>query len=327
MAEQDKTLLLHKIDGTLRTRMYANLLEETEDEIQNHLDEFDVTHIGNEEVESEDLLDTYINAKRVSGRSELTLVRYRYTIERFMQYVNVKTREVNQHHVRDYFAHEKRRGIQDSTIEGTREVLNSYFGWLEHEKMIPSNPVFNVEPIKCQIKERNALSASEIEILKRNCKNIRDNAIISFLLATGCRISELVGLNVDDVDLVNGECIVLGKGNKERTVFLDEVALLTLKEYLARRNDDCEALFVNKRHGRLLPGGIRCMLKTLAEKANVDHVHPHRFRRTNVTHLLNRGMPIQEVAILAGHSKIDTTMKYFAANKARIKNSYRMYTE
>ena len=327
MSSKDKALLMHKVESTLKPRMFANLLEEAVEEIQDHLDEFDVTHTGGTFApESEDLLDVFINAKRVSGRSEKTLVRYRYVIERFLKSANAKTRQVTPYHIREYFAGEMSRGVSESTIEGIRQTLSAYFGWLEHEKLIDRNPVFNIEPIKYQKKERLSLSYADIEVLRRNCKNIRDNAIISFLLATGCRISEVTGLNRDDVDLDAGECIVLGKGNKERTVFLDDVAVLTVREYLATRSDSCPALFVNKDHRRLNPGGVRAMLKKVAAAAHIDNVHPHRFRRTMVTHLLNRGMPIQEVAIIVGHEKVDTTMKYFSSNKSRIKNSYRIYT-
>ena len=314
MATQDKALLMHKVEGTLRTRMFANLLEEAVDEIQDHLDEFEISHIQDGTMETEDMLDSYINAKKVGGRSEKTLVRYRYVIERFLKEVNVKTKNITTEHIRNYFAKEMTRGVAESTVDGIRQILCGYFGWLEHEKMIRANPISNIEAIKFQKKERISMSDVDMEILKRHCQNIRDRAIFNFLLATGCRISEVTNLNRTDVDLDNGECIVLGKGNKERTVFLDDVAVLTLREYLSSRNDTCEALFVNKRGGRLQPGGVRAMLKALSEKAGVDNVHPHRFRRTMVTRLLNRGMPIQEVAIIVGHERVDTTMQYFSSN-------------
>ena len=326
MATQDKVLLMHKVESALKPRMFANLLEEAVDEIQGHLDEFDVTHIGEAKPEEDNMLDSYIAAKKVGGRSEGTQTRYRYVIERFLKSINVRTKDVTTEHIRQYFAQEMERGVSESTVDGVRQILSSYFGWLEHEKLICRNPIFNIESIKYQKKERLAMSYADTEVLKRHCKTIRDHALICFLLATGCRISEVVNLNRDDVDLDKGECIVLGKGNKERTVFLDDVAVMTLREYLAQRNDDCEALFVGKGNKRFQPGGVRAMLKTLATESGIENVHPHRFRRTLVTRLLNRGMPIQEVAIIVGHEKVDTTMKYYAANKSRIKNSYRMYT-
>ena len=325
MSVQDKALLMHKVEGTLKPRMFANMLEEAVCEIQTHLDEFEINHIVDAQ-ESEDMIDRYINAKIVGGRSEGTIVRYRYIIERFLRFANVKTCEVTKEHIRTYFAHELRRGISESTIDGIRQILYGYFNWLEREKLIITNPVYNIETVKSQKKERMTLSPSDIELLKRKTKSLRDNAIINFLLATGCRISEVTSLNRDDVDLENGECIVLGKGNKERTVYLDEVAVLTLREYLASRNDNIDALFIGKRKERLQPGGVRAMMKKLSISSGVENVHPHRFRRTMVTKLLNRGMPIQEVALVVGHERVDTTMMYFSANKSRLKNSYRIYT-
>ena len=324
MASQDKALLMNKVEETLKPRMFANLLEEAIDEIQDHLDEFDITHINQDVIKTEDLLIVYLNAKKVGGRSEKTLTRYAYVIGRFLKAVGIKTKDITTDHVRDYFSKELARGVAESTVDGIRETLNAYFGWLEQEKLIRRNPVVHIEAIKYQKKERLSLSATDIELIKRK-SGVRDNAIVSFLLATGCRISEMTQLNRTDVDLDAGECVVLGKGNKERTVFLDDVAILTLKEYLSQRNDDNEALFVGCRKERLQPGGVRAMMKRLSKASGVENVHPHRFRRTNVTRLLNHGMAIQEVAILAGHSKVDTTMKYFAASKTRIKNSYRMH--
>ena len=325
MATQDKVLLMHKVEGTLRTRMFANLLEEATTEIQGHLDEFDVVHIANDADVQSDMLKTYLDAKRTEGRSEKTLVRYQYVIERFIKAVGLNERSITTYHVRDYIAGEQERGINDSTLEGIRECLNAYFAWLEHEKLITSNPVFNVSPIKYQKKVRESFSTTDIERLKRACKSMRDIAIINFLLSTGCRISEAVALNREDINFDTGECIVLGKGNKERTVYLNEVAIMTLREYLACRQDNCEALFIGKDLVRLQQNGVRAMLRDLGAKAGVENVHPHRFRRTLITRLLNNGMQIHEVAIVAGHDKVDTTMKYFHMDKNRIKSSYNRY--
>lgn len=326
MPSQDKALLMHKVEDTLKPRMFANLLEEAVEQIQGHLDEFEISHISSDCIESEDLLDQYITAKKVAGRSEKTLVRYRYIIERFLIAAGLKTREVTKEHIRKYFADELERGVSESTVDGIRQVIAGYFSWLEHEKLITRNPAYNIEAIQYQQKERQAFSYADTDVMKRSCKSPRDSAILNFFLATGCRVSEVAGLNRRDVDLDKGECIVLGKGNKERTVFLDDVAILTLREYLATRKDDNEALFLGKGGRRLNPGGYRAMLKRIEAQSDIKNVHPHRFRRTLVTRLLNRGMPIQEVAIIAGHSNVDTTMGYYASSKERIKNSYRIHT-
>lgn len=326
MPSQDKALLMNKVEETLKPRMFANMLDEAVDEIQEHLDEFDITHIGTLPLKPDDMLESFINAKHVAGRSEKTLVRYRYVINRFMAFCGVSTRDVTPQHVRAYFAHEIERGVSLSTVDGLRETLHGYFAWLVADHLIVRNPLLNIEAIKYQKKERLSLSNSDVELLKRNAGSIRNNAIISFLLATGCRVGEIVGLNKKDVKLNAAECIVLGKGNKERTVFLDDVAVLTLREYLRSRHDRNPALFVNRNGERLSAGGIRAMLNKIAAASDLENVHPHRFRRTAVTNLLNRGMPIQEVAILVGHEKVDTTMKYFSSDKTRLKNSYMMYS-
>lgn len=323
MAIQDKVMLLHQVDGTLRPRMFANMFDEAMEEINEHLDGYDITRTTTATGSASDMIDAYINAKKAENKSDKTLVRYRYIIERFVKAADVNIRDINTFTVRDYLAAEQTRGVQDSTVNGIREVLNAFFGWLEQEKLIMINPMRNVGPIKCQKKVREAFSDSEIEKLRRSCKNPRDMAIINFLLSTGCRISEVTQLNKDDVDLENGECTVLGKGNKQRTVYLNDIALMTLREYLALKNRSYkEPLFTGLRGERLSPNGVRIMLKALGKRAGVENVHPHRFRRTLITMLLNHDMPIQEVAIVAGHDKIDTTMKYFAASNSRIKSSY-----
>lgn len=326
MATQDKVMLLHQVEGTLKPRMFANLLEEAVAEITDHLNGYDIQHISGTGGTADDMLKTFIDAKRVEGRSESTLIRYQYIIERFMNFAKCNTSEVTTHHVRAYIAAEQERGVADSTLDGMRQVLSSFFGWLDHERMIPSNPMGNIAAIKAQKKVREAFSAYEIQRLKKSCTNTRDMAIMCFLLCSGCRISEVCGLNRDDINFSDGECVVLGKGNKQRTAFMDSVGIMTLKEYLASRKDDNEALFVGKRGERLQPGGVRAMLKVLAKAAGVENVHPHRFRRTIITTLLNRGMPIQEVAIIAGHEKVDTTMRYYAVDKSRIKSSYHRYS-
>ena len=326
MSAPDKALLMHKVEGTLKPRMFANLLEEAVEQIQGHLDEFEVTHISGEAIESDDLLKMFLAAKKTAGRSEKTLTRYQYIIERSLRQIGLKTREITKEHLRQFFADEMARGVSARTVDGVRQVLSGYFDWLEHEQLIPQNPAHNIEAIKYEQKERQALSYVDTDILARNCATLRDRAILTFLLATGCRVSEVTGLDRDSVDLALGECVVLGKGNKERTVFLDDVAVLTIREYLASRTDAGAALFVGKAGRRLQPGGIRAMLKRLAAACGVENVHPHRFRRTLITRLLNRGMAIQDVAVLSGHAKIDTTMKYYAQSKARIKSAYRMHT-
>ena len=275
--------------------------------------------------EPDDLLDSFVASMHVQGRSKMTIERYTYVIGRFMAFAGVPTRQVNVYHIRNWLAAEKKRGIQDSTLEGNRQVLSSYFGWLFRESLIEKNPVVNVGVIKVPKKKRKTYSEVDMEKLNQCCKTIRDRAIINFLRSTGCRISEMTSLNRDAVDLDALECVVHGKGNKERTVYLDAVAGMILNEYLKSRKDTNPALFVGKGARRLEPGGVRAMLKELGKRAQVDHVHPHKFRRTLATGLARHGMPIQQVASLLGHEKLDTTMKYVNIDSQDTKYEYRRF--
>lgn len=289
------------------------------------LDKFDLVELE-DEMEQDDLLDCYVSAMKVECRSQKTIDRYVYVIGRMMEFVKVPTRRVSVYHLRNYLTHEKERGICEQTLEGYREIFSAYFNWLQRESLIDRNPCVNLGVIKVPKKEKKTYTDAELERLNWFCGNIRDRAILHFLRSTGCRISEITGLNRDQVNLELLECVVHGKGNKERTVYLDEVAGMLLAEYLNGRIDDVPALFINKQHDRLNPGGVRAMLNKLAEKAGVDHVHPHKFRRTLATDLARHGMPIQEVAKVLGHEKLDTTMKYVVLNKDDVKASYRRYT-
>lgn len=289
------------------------------------LDKFDLVELA-DEMEQDDLLDCYVSAMKVECRSQKTIDRYVYVIGRMMEFVKVPTRRVSVYHLRNYLTHEKERGICEQTLEGYREIFSAYFNWLQRESLIDRNPCVNLGVIKVPKKEKKTYTDAELERLNWFCGNIRDRAILHFLRSTGCRISEITGLNRDQVNLELLECVVHGKGNKERTVYLDEVAGMLLTEYLSSRIDDVPALFINKQHDRLNPGGVRAMLNKLAEKAGVEHVHPHKFRRTLATGLARHGMPIQEVAKVLGHEKLDTTMKYVVLNKDDVKASYRRYT-
>ena len=290
------------------------------------LDRFEMSEIPDEETETDDMLNSYVSALKVECRSQKTIDRYVYIIGKLMDFAKVPTRRVSVHHLRNFLTQEKERGICENTLEGYREIFSAYFNWLQRESLIDKNPCVNLGVIKVPKKEKKTYTDAELERLNWFCGNIRNRAILHFLRSTGCRISEVTELNRDAVNLEALECVVHGKGNKERTVYLDEVAGMLLQQYLNERKDDVPALFVNRLGDRLKPGGVRMMLNDLAEKAQVEHVHPHKFRRTLATDLTRHGMPIQEVAKILGHEKLDTTMKYVVLNKDDIKASYRRFT-
>lgn len=325
MSIEAKATLLQQLQERLSTKIVAADMPVVLAAIADQLAYYDVAYTEGTEQQADDLLDAYVSAMQIQGRSEKTIERYKYIIQRMMAKVRTSTRTITVFHLRQYLAQEKARGISESTLEGIRQIFSAYFNWLQCEGLITTNPTANLGAIKCPQKIKVTYSDIEIEKLKYCCSSARDRAIIAFLMSTGCRISEMTQLNRDDIDFANLECKVLGKGNKERTVYLDSVTGMLLLAYLRSRTDEYKALFIGKGSDRISPHGVRNMLNRLAKSAGVDHVHPHKFRRTLATNLIHRGMPVQEVASILGHDKLDTTMQYVVLDKTDLKNSYRKY--
>lgn len=325
MAIEAKVTLLGELERDLSDRLTAAQLASVMSALADRLNSYTMERLVDFTGTSDDLLMAYINALSVEGRSEKTLERYRYIITRMMESVKVPTNRITVYHLRRYLTDEKTRGISDRTLEGYRQVFSAYFNWLQRERLIENNPTANLGAIKYAKKQKDIYSDADVERMKFSCKTLRDRAIICFLQATGCRVSEVVGLNRDDVDIFNMVATVLGKGNKERTVYLDQVAAMTLQAYLEARKDNSPALFAGKGTDRLQPGAIRQMLVKLGKNAKVTHVHPHKFRRTTATNLIRHGMPIQEVAAILGHDKLDTTMQYVVLDKTAVQYSYKKY--
>jgi len=321
-AKQD---FLRNAESALSNILTASLMSGVLRALSDVMEGYEMRAIHEWAEEHDDCLKCYLDALSVECRSQQTIDRYHYVIGRMMAFAKVPTRKITVYHLRAFISAEKERGIADRTLEGYREIFSAYFNWLQRESLIDKNPSANLGAIKCAKKEKKTYSAVDFENLNRSCKCVRDRAIINFLSSTGCRISEMTGLNRDDVDLDKLECVVHGKGDKERTVYLSDVAGMLLGEYLSSRMDDNPALFISHLRSRLHPNGVRYMLAGLAKATGVDHVHPHKFRRTLATDLARHGMPIQEVAKILGHDKIDTTMQYVVLNKDDIKTSYRRY--
>ena len=325
MSIADKQVLLKNIESELRNIFTHASVTEAMRIISSEISQFNVDLRNDSEDVLDDFLSAFIDAKRVEGRSEKTIERYRYIITKMQKAIKTPQNKITVYHLRSYLMEEKNRGISDSTLEGNRSVFSAYFGWLYKEKLIDENPCNNLGCIKHIKKIRTPFSDVELERLKEMCTTERDKALISVLHATGCRISEVCGMDISDVDFQQMEATVLGKGNKERTVFLDDVSVMQLKRYLDKRKDNSPALFIGRGTSRMTPGGVRFCLKKLAERAGVENVHPHRFRRTLATGLIDRGMPIQEVASILGHENVNTTMTYVYINKHNVKNAYRKF--
>lgn len=330
MAIADKQVMINNLEQTLGDVLTANQIHTVMQTLTEELTHYDVSAVEDDYMPGTDMIAAFIDAKGVEGRSPNTLERYRYIMDRLMSSIKVPLHKVNVYHLRGFLSKEKDRGISDSTLEGYRQVYSSVFGWLHKEGLIPSNPCANLNPIKVAKKVRTPYSEVDMELLKDGCVRCRDKAIVYFLRATGCRISEMCKLNRADVDITLKECKVLGKGNKERTVYYDDVTALMLRRYLDSRSDTDGALFVSvKAKKRLKPGGVRYMLKTIehASQGALDNVHPHRFRRTFATGMIDAGMPIQDVAAILGHEKIDTTMRYVYQSAENIKAAYQRYSK
>ena len=325
MAIDAKVSFMNMAEKKMSAEITADTMSKVMRIIADVLEGYEMREVISFIDQTDDLLTCYLDALKVQGRSEKTISRYRYVIGRTMKEIGVPTRRVTVYHLRAYLAKRQENGIMDTSIESERQTLSAYFNWLQRENLIDKNPVSNLGTVKVAKREKKTLTDIELARLNNSCETVRDKAIINFLASTGCRISEMTDLNRDQIRFDSLECVVHGKGNKERVVYLSPVAGMYLKEYIASREDDEEALFMGQRKERLQPGGVRIMLKTLAKKAGVENVHPHKFRRTLATELSRKGMSIQEVARILGHDKIDTTMKYVMLNDDDVRASYRKY--
>ena len=328
MSFEDKVLFTDIVRFEVGKYLTVDGMEKVHRTLIEILSHFDVERIRIKGPDGgcDDFLENYLKALSVQGRSQKTIERYNYILKKMNCSLDIATKEITVYHLRKYLADEKERGLSERTLESTRQVFSAYFNWLQREHLIDSNPCSNLGAIKFPKKQKDIYSETDFERLKMNCRTVRDRAIVCFLQSTGCRISEMTQLDREDVDINALECTVFGKGSKERTVYLNSVAGMMLKEYLDSRKDDYPALFVGKGTDRMTPHGVRKMLTELGWKSNVNHVHPHKFRRTTATNLIKHGMPIQEVAAILGHDKLDTTMQYVVLDKTDIKNSYRKYS-
>ena len=324
MAIGEKFNLLNDAEGRLSTEVTAETMGRVLSILSDVLEGYEVRKITVIPGE-DDLSECYLEAMEIQGRSKKTLARYRLIIRKLMENVKVTTRQITVHNIRSFLTSEKERGIMDSTLESERQVLSAYFNWLQRESLIDKNPMANVGAIKCAKRKKQVLTDVDFEKLYRNCKSERDRAIIHVLAATGCRVTEMCELNRDQLDFERLKGVVHGKGDKERTIYFDSVTAVCLRAYLDSRTDDNPALFIGKGGERLMQNGVRQMLKTLAKKAGVNHVHPHKFRRTLATSMSRHGMPLQEIASILGHDKIDTTMKYVVLNEDDVNHSYRRF--
>lgn len=277
---------------------------------------------------SEVLLDRFLSTKRLEGRSEKTLNYYENTIRKMLHYIDKNATAIQTNDLRAYLSdYQKNNKISNVSVDNIRRNLSSFFNWLEDENYILKSPVRRIHKIKGTISVKEAFSDDELERLRAHCVEIRDLALIDLLASTGMRVGEVVRLNRGDIDFAERECIVYGKGDKERLVYFDARTKLHLQTYLSQRSDEEDALFVSLRapHTRMKIGGIEVRIKKLGLVSDVKKCHPHKFRRTMATIAIDKGMPIEQVQKLLGHEKIDTTLRYAMVKQSNVKNAHRKY--
>ncbi|CCZ42885.1 putative uncharacterized protein [Clostridium sp. CAG:122] len=280
------------------------------------------------EISNDEFLKMFLDAKRIEGCSDRTIKYYRVTIEHLLKNVVSPIRKITTEMMRAYLVdYQKINNCGKTTVDNIRRNISSFFSWLEEEDYILKSPMRRIHKIKTQKTVKNIISDEEIEKLRDNCKNIRDTAMIDLLYSTGIRVGELVKLNIEDIDFSERECVVFGKGDKERRVYFDAKSKIHLKNYIESRKDNNQALFVtlNAPYDRLKISGVEIRIRELGRMLNLEKVHPHKFRRTMATRAIDKGMPIEQVQKILGHSQIDTTMQYAIVNQNNVKASHRKY--
>lgn len=278
--------------------------------------------------ENTSMIESFISSKQIEGCSDRTIKYYKEIIDKFNDSFDKSIKRITTEEIRNYLSNYKEMSTCGSTtIDNIRRVLSSFFSWLEDEDYIIKSPIRRIHRIKTPTTVKEVLTDENLEKLRDECENIRDLSLIELLISTGMRVGELVNLNISNLNFEDRSCIVLGKGNKEREVYFDAKTKLHLKEYISKRNDTNDALFVSLRepHQRLSISGIELIVRNLGVNTNINKVHPHKFRRTLATMAIDKGMPVEQVQKLLGHVKIETTMHYAMVNQSNVKISHRRY--
>ena len=281
-----------------------------------------------DDIENEEYLRLFLEAKKIEGCSERTLKYYRVTVEHMLRHILTPIRKMTTEEIRTYLVeYQKINNCGKVTIDNVRRNMSSFFSWLEEEDYILKSPMKRIHKIKTKTVVKSTISDEDIEKLRDQCTETRDLAMIDLLYSTGIRVGELVNLNISDVDLEQRECIVYGKGDKERRVYFDAKAKIHLQNYLDSREDVNPALFVtlDAPHERLQISGVEIRVRKLGRRLGLERIHPHKFRRTMATRAIDKGMPIEQLQQLLGHRKIDTTLQYAMVKQSNVKIAHRKY--
>lgn len=315
---------IESILGDMSCCLNITQMKQLQESLLKRLDQGDQGEV----IQNSDYVLKYLSAKQIEGCSQRTISYYQTTLEKMLTIIQEPIRNITTEIVRDYL--KEYQSINDCskvTIDNVRRILSSFFSWLEEENHILKNPIRRIKKIKVGVTVKEIISDEKIEVIRDSCQNSRDLAIVDMLYSTGIRVGELVKLDKTDINFHERECIVYGKGDKERRVYFDAKTKLHLKKYLSERNDSSKALFVtlNKPHKRLQISGVEIRIRELGKKLGYENIHPHKFRRTMATRAIDKGMPIEQVQQLLGHQQIDTTMKYAMVNQNNVKNSHKKF--
>ena len=277
---------------------------------------------------SEELIGKFIEAKRIEGCSEKTLNYYRKTITDMLSGIEKEVMQITTEDLRKYLTdYQESKNISKVTVDNVRRILSSFFSWLEDEDYILKSPVRRIHKVKTTSTIKETYTDEALEQMRDSCTELRDLAMIDMLASTGMRVGEMVLLNRNDINFNERECVVLGKGNKQRIVYFDARTKIHLQNYLDSRTDNNEALFVTLRSPftRLTIGGVEVRVRELGKSLGMNKVHPHKFRRTLATVAIDKGMPIEQLQQLLGHKRIDTTLQYAMVKQSNVKNAHRKY--
>ena len=305
-------------------------MKQLEQAMENVLQNYEITGIdtGFAEDDNQTLLDAFLSSKRIEGCSEKTLKYYRTTLETMLASLEKNVRRVFTEDLRNYLTeYQNRNQCSKVSIDNIRRILSSFFAWLEDEDYIVKSPVRRIHKVKTATCIKETYTDEDLERMRDNCENLRDLAIIDMLASTGMRIGEMVLLNRRDINFNERECVVFGKGDKERVVYFDARTKLHLQEYLEGRQDKNPALFVSLKapYERVKIGGFETRLREIGKKLNIIKVHPHKFRRTLATMAIDKGMPIEQLQRLLGHQRIDTTLQYAMIKQSNVKIAHKKY--
>lgn len=288
----------------------------------------EITVLEENDNDNSQLVESFVSAKRIEGCSEKTLKYYRTTIETMLISVDKSIRYIQTEDLRSYLInYQNEKQSSRVTIDNIRRILSSFFSWLEDEDYILKSPVRRIHKVKTATNIKETYTDEELETMRDSCTELRDLAIIDMLASTGMRVGEMVLLNRNDIDFNERECIVFGKGSKERVVYFDARTKIHLQNYLRSRKDDNPALFVSLKspYERLKIGGVEVRLREFGKQLGLQRVYPHKFRRTLATTAIDKGMPIEQLQQLLGHRKIDTTLQYAMVKQSNVKIAHRKY--